>query len=248
MNIKGFINRGELAREKGQDEKALSMLDKAIFEAGKKKDYASLLSALSHKLLIWKHAYLKTKDGVFLELMRYEAMAGLDIAKAKNNKGFQAIFLLRLGHYEQYRGNYKQAVTLMSQGIKLTDRKDLAKYSEYLGHLGLSQSLAGNSDARQSRGRSPDRKRRDKKGLSTLRQSLKLIEKAKKVRPFHRLVIHSGILLRTSIALNKFGKKSETREMQDAAIELSKILTNKYKMPMRLHEALEIRNKKLRVF
>jgi tetratricopeptide (TPR) repeat protein len=231
-SVANLIEQGEFAREKGQDERALSLLDRAIFEAGKKKDYASLLAALSHKLLVWKHAYLKAKDMAFLELMFSEAWGGLKIAqRVKVEKGFQAVFLLRIGHYFQYKGNYKLAQNYGRKALKFISKNDKARYAEYLGHFGLSQALAGN-----------------KQGLNTLKQALKLIEKAKKVRPFHKLVIHSGILTRASIALNKFGKKSEAREMLDAAFELAKILARQYKMPMRLHEALEIKKKKLKVF
>lgn len=232
MNLKKLTEQGELAREKNQDAKALSLLDQAILEAGRKKDYASLLLALSHKLLVWKHAYLKTRDQAFLELMLGEARSGLIIAKnTQVEKGLQAIFLLRIGHCFQYRNNYKLAEHYTKQAVQLISKKDQAKYAEYLGHYGLSQSLA-----------------KDKKGLDSLKQALKIIEKAKKVRPFHKLVIHSGLLLRTAIALKKFGKKQETEDMLFAATEISKILAKKYKMPMRLYQIQEIKNKKLIVF
>ncbi|MBI3952512.1 MAG: hypothetical protein HY336_00985 [Candidatus Doudnabacteria bacterium] len=227
-----LIDKGELAREKGQNEKALSVLDKAVFVASQKKNYPSLLQALAHKLLVWKHLYLKTKDPAFLELMKSDAEAGLAIAKEKKvSKEFQAVFLLRIGHYYQYVSKYKEAVKFTKQAVNLIDEKKSGKYAEYLGHNGLSLTLSG-----------------QKQGLAILRKSLEIIKKAKNLRPFHKLVIHTGILMRLAISLNKFNKKSEAKDMLASAEKLAMILAKKYKMPFRLFQLNEIKKNKLIVF
>src|SRR3989338_7349700 len=138
-NLKKLIREGELAREKDQNEKALLLLDRAIFSAISNKNYNSVLSALSHRLLVWKHAYLMTKDEVFLELMLADAKAGLRIAKSRKvDSGFIAIMQERIGHYYEYKKNFKRAKHELAYGLKFIDKKNLGKYSEYLGHYGLA--------------------------------------------------------------------------------------------------------------
>ncbi len=220
MNYKQLIQKAEIAREHNQQTKALELLDLTLIEVGLKKRYDLMLETLAQRLIIWLHYFQSTGDASFLELLVADARAGYAIGTTKKvKKGLVAIMLHRIGHYHFYKKEFKESAIFYKASLEDLLPKDKGQIAEYTGHYALSLILSG-----------------DKKGLTKLKQALVLASDDKKLRPFHKLIIESGLLIRLAIASWHLKDRKMYQEYLDEAQVLALVLKDKYKMPQRLQQ------------
>lgn len=224
-NLKKLIDQAEIAREKKQTDKALTLLDKAIWQAGADKQYNLILDALGHKMIIWLHQYQSSGDDCYLELMAAEARAGYMIGTAKKvDKGFLAIMLHRLGNYHYYLEEFKEASAFAKAALTNLNKKEAGRYGEYLAHYGVYSALEG-----------------DKKGIAHITEALHMVRQSRDLRTFHKMVVESGILIRLAIAAYAFGDEKFYVSALNEAQGLAKILNQEYKMPGRLDQIKKLK-------
>jgi tetratricopeptide (TPR) repeat protein len=227
MNFKKLIEQGEIAREHEDYSEALRCFDLAIVEAGSVKDWLSVTQALGHKLIIYKHLFQKTRERPFLELMLKDAEAYLNIAnKKKLPSEIKKIPLLRIADYDFLTGAYTKAVTVYQSALAHIPKRKVNEIAEYQSHYALALIKAN----------------RPELGLDLLRDSLSKIEKAKGMRPSHRLVVKSGIFGRIALASIWMKDGITARQAFEKAMIDALILEKKYKRPMRLRQLEILRN------
>jgi tetratricopeptide (TPR) repeat protein len=223
MDIKfdKIISEGEEAREREDYPRAFERFDQAIVLAATKSDLTTLINALAHKLLIYKNLYQKTGNNWFNELMAGDAKTGLKIVEKSGLLGQpKAVILLRLGDYHINKKNYELAATAYKEGLENSDVNKPGEYAEYLSHLAWAQGLMGDKDA-----------------IAHLKKSLEIAESDTNLRPFHRLVILSGINMRLAEVYKVQDNPEESLAALDIAEKMAKELQSEFHMPMRLKQA-----------
>ena len=231
VSFKNLIQKGELAREKGNYKTALVCFDEAMLTAGQENRWADFVETIGHKVVIDKHFWQTTKDRGFLELMRTDIELGLRMCEIKKlPKRYLAVFQLRMGDILVIEKRFKDSVLWFRRAVKsLTGTPKNSGYSEYLRHLGAGLALAGQKGQAEK----------------TLLESLKLLKRDKKVRRFQSLNLEISVISWLSFAIkNKNPEKSN--ELVVRAGFLAKELKDKYKMPMRLKQ-LAIMKKELKL-
>ncbi|HYE22208.1 MAG TPA: hypothetical protein VD998_01315 [Verrucomicrobiae bacterium] len=222
------LEEGEKAREQEDYALALKSFDQAIIEGVELDDPILILNALAQKLLVYKHMFQKTTNPVYNLLMLGDAQTGLKIAEEKKVTGQpKAVMLLRSGDYFFWKKDYATAQTLYEEAVLNVDQEKKGEYAEYLSHLGICQALNGN-----------------KTGLENLNKALTLASEDNTLRPFHKLVIVSGIHMRLAMANKKFGDTDKAIKEYETATTMAEELASVHKMPMRLKQ-LEIVAKEL---
>lgn len=221
-----LIEQGEMVREKKNWDKALEIFDRAIIEAARLKKPETIINILAHKLIIYKHLYNESGNQIFLELLYNESKAGIHLADVFIIQGqARAVSLLRVADYYYLKGDYKTANKYYYESLENLNPEDKAMYGEYLGHLGLSEVLSGEK----------------KKGFATLDRAYEQVFENKSLRPFHKLVILSGIRLRQAKAFGEMGDKVKAKIYLDDSEQLAKQLVQEYKLPLRLEEVERLR-------
>lgn len=224
--FKNLITKGEIAREKKDYKTALACFDEAMLVSGKYNLWVNFLEALGHNIVIDKHFWWTTKDNGFLELMRADVGLGLKIAKMKKLPGrYLAVFQLRMGDVLVDEKKFAEAVEWYRKSVRsLAGLSKNAGYGEYLGHLGRGLVLAKKKEAEK-----------------VLLRALNFIQKDKDIRPFHRLILESAVIVSLSLYHKKKNPK-KSKELFNKAFVMARNLDEKYKMPMRLKQ-LEIMKK-----
>jgi tetratricopeptide (TPR) repeat protein len=223
QNYNKLIEEAEITREQGKMDKSLALLSEAIIEAGRNNDWDSVLAALGQRIITYLHLYQETGDKNFLELFWADTQGGLKIARRTKASGEnKAPLMLRIGQYHGLMGDHLTASSYHTAALNLLPRKKDGRFAEYLGFKGVELALAGN-----------------KKGLTDLEEALRIIETDTELRPFHKLVIKSGILLRIAEAKYKFKDKTWNDALDDA-FDIAETLSRKHKMKMRLYQAEQL--------
>ncbi len=228
-NIQQMIERGEMAREHGEHAAALQYLDEALIAAADSQRPADIITVLGHRLLIYKHLAQSTGKDIYYELMFGDTLNGLRLAEAHNISGVaKADMLLRQGDYFLVKKDNGKAVELFEQAIELLDlegpSKNRGRYAEYLGHYGLSLVLAGDSS-----------------GLTRLAEALTLVEHNEELRPFHKLIILSGMHGRYVQAYVFLGDKAKATQHLDAAEKLAQELIDEHDISVRMDQMKKLR-------
>lgn len=229
--FKKLITKGEIAREKKDYKTALACFDEAMLISGTQRRWDDFVEALGHKIVIDKNFWQTTKDKGFLESMWADVELGLRISKMKKLPGrYRAVFQLRMGDILLQEKKFKKSVPWFRQALKsLAGTPKNAGYSEYLRHLAEGLILAG----------------KEREAKKNLRRSLRLLQKDRNVRPFHRLNLELAIIACLALAIRKEDPK-KSKELFNQAVSMAKKLRDKYKMPMRLKQ-LEIMKKEFRL-
>jgi tetratricopeptide (TPR) repeat protein len=225
--FKKLITKGEIAGERKDYKTALACFDEAVLISGAQRRWDNFVEALGHKIVIDKHFWQTTKDKGFLELMRGDIELGLKLSKMKKLPSrYLAVFQLRMGDILLQEKKFKESVPWFRQALKSLARTPKnAGYSEYLRHLGEGLILAG----------------KEKEAKRNLRRSLRLLQKDRNVRPFHRSNLELAVIAWLALAVRKKDFK-ESKELFNQATSMARKLRDKYKMPMRLKQ-LELMKK-----
>lgn len=222
--IRELIDQSEKQREQGVLSDALVSIDNAIALAGEEASYIELLEAIAHKLEIWKFFHAKTQQSVFWELLKGDAEAGLYIAETYNIQGHpRAVMLLRRGTYDMFHHNYNGAVEWFEKAhAALPATEQAGTRAEFLGYLGEAEGNAGRIE-----------------GITHLEQALAEVQASSDMRPFHKMVIESGIHLRVAKVLVQMGREEEARAHWQSAKNIAESLVFEHNMPSRLEQCIK---------
>lgn len=224
QTIEELIEKLEAAREHGEYGEAFSLADQACALAVEQQQPEKLVNVLAHKLLIYKDQYTYTKDPQFLELLFACAQEGMRIVEQAALSGQpKAVMLLRMGNYYFEKGEYTTAVTYFNNALTELGSSTDGERAEYLSYLGRAQVKAGNID----------------EGIQTLQDALSKAKYSTGLRPFHKIVTTSGILLRLSDAYLDAGKRSAALEPFRVAMRQARELRDTYGMPVRFEQATQ---------
>jgi tetratricopeptide (TPR) repeat protein len=225
MSFHELIEKGEIARERKNYDRALLCFDLAINRASDNHDLFSVIEALGHRLLIYKHKFKKKRNRLFLELMLKDAEACLAIAsKMKLPKEVNKVGYLRIGDYHYLTGAYTKAVTCYKKAISCIPKNKTNEIAEYQSHYGLALVKTKRID----------------QGLKNLFESLVTLRKSNSLTGFRRLTIESGILMRLSEGSRFAGNHAFADDYLEEAKQLAEVLETKHKMSNRLEEIEEM--------
>ena len=229
-NFSALISEGELAREHRKYDKALSCFDRAIRIAGSEGENVAMMAALSHRALVWKHLFEQTGRRNFLELTKADSEAGLAVAKSDKSVPAEvtAPLLLRLGDYYRLMRDRELALSYYHQALDVVSKSSPGKVAEYESHYALALIEKGQV----------------KKGFMLLSECLQAIQADQSYRPFHRLIVESGIWLRMAEAYKGKNPAAYEKALTEAE-KLAKTLKIKHKMPMRLVQVENLRREKM---
>jgi len=246
-NPKELMAAAEQALLAGEIEKSLELSEQASDLAETQKDYAGVLNAQAYISILHKVQLRDLPESVgiedlkrtvLLEELGQAAAKGLKIAEEQDIHGQpKSVVLLRLGDYYYLGGNFQEAANKYKEAvaeIKDYDRPDKNTiYAEYLGHYGNALGMAG-----------------DEKGLVELNRALGIAEnliegedqeRSQEVRPFHKLIISSGILMRLAEVCLKQGKKVQAEQAFERAQQEAEELQDKYNIAVRLNDLAKLR-------
>lgn len=216
-----LIKEAEIKREQGDAAIASGLLMTAIFLALGIRDRKLAGEAMGHLLVCCKHGYEASGNpdfayfGQSLSILGQEA---LELARPQ-----RAVFHLREGDFAAaVDGDYRQAENSYRCALALVGKRDKARYAEYLSHLGFAQTSNGND-----------------LGLIHLREAEKTMRADKKMRPFHRLTVLCGILIRIAQAAKALGKKDLVKPALLEAKKIAAELRDKHGMPLRARHVAE---------
>ncbi len=210
------IDLAETQREKGEIEEALSLLTQVIDEARECSNYSVLASALSHRVLCYKHLYQNTRKDKYLDLLEEDVDEGtqLDIPEQK-----MAVFYLRSGDITKLRGYSFLALDFYEMAYECV-KKGGVEECEYAGHY--AEALADSGEWQEAN--------------NIIIDALHLLYSLTDVRPFHRLILLSGLFARQVKALRVGKKYFRAVIIFFLGYLLAWKLKLVYKMPQRLNQ------------
>ena len=228
VSYKQLIENLEMAREQGDYPKALLFAEEAVILSAQEKNLEQLVNALAQKLLIYFHLFEKTENQLYNDLMYGDVQTGLQLVEEHGISGqSKAVMLLRTGDYYLHKNQPGKTVDYFALAIQFVDPEKKAEYAEYLNKWGYAESLAGDVTS----------------GQLKIEKAEELVENDKTLRPFHKLIISSGISMRLAhcyfLANNQKQAKEEFAKAKIMADELS----TQYSMPMRLLQIERLQNK-----
>jgi len=211
-SVESLKEEGERAGLQGRHSDALSCFQHALILAIQEGNDWETLNIIALIAIVYKQCYHAlpygdSKRPSFIELMGAFALAGVRISDARKIKGQpRSVVLLRTGDYYYALADFEKAALMHRQSIEELrnyarfDRRLL--YSEYLGHLGQALGMLG-----------------DTGGLPTLTKSLTIARDLHRheVRPFHKLVLISGLLLKFGELYLHSGQTEDARKVTEDA-------------------------------
>lgn len=221
-----YIKQGEMATEHQQHPEAMQAYTMAILTAANNKNYEQVVQALGQRLIIYKHKWQLSGDAVFLELLKGDADTGTAIVEKYSLEGHsKAVMLLRSGDYFYENKNYSEAANNYANAVDNLPEGDIAQ-PEFLGHLGVALCLSG-----------------DNGGLEKLNTALNLAEADRNLRPFHKIIIISGIQMRLAESEYAFGNIEKAKEHLEIAFQLGKELESEHNIGMRTVQIKNLKDK-----
>lgn len=102
--------KAEQAREEDRHVDALKLIDRAILDYQKEKNFEGLSRVLQSRVLTYKHIFLLTKDKKYIDLAKHDAEISLEIAKKHNLLNVISSCYFRLGEVAMLLKDYKSAI------------------------------------------------------------------------------------------------------------------------------------------
>lgn len=187
-DLRQQIEQAEELREQGNSDEAMVLLTEVVQQAQERGHLNLVASALGHRILCHKHLFQNTGNEVHLVNMEQDVAHGLALPIAEMDK---AVFYLRQGDTFLFRNYAQQAENAYDTACTLVAKGGHAE-AEYLGHLAEAKSLNGKCN----------------EAIELLLQAIGIANIAQNVRPFHKLIILSGLqarLIKTALACKKYG-------------------------------------------
>lgn len=178
--------RAEVFREQGKTNQALIVLNALISDASAHSDRVA--EALGHRILCYKHLYQNTEDINHLHNMCIDARKGLGLQIPRTSK---AKFYLRLGDVYMLQGSFVAAERAYRIAYEVCKKGDYSK-AEFLGHWAEAKALNGKCA----------------EAIGLLKHALAHLKVFPPPRPFHRLIVVSGVearLVRAAFKCKSYG-------------------------------------------
>jgi hypothetical protein len=119
-----------------------------------------------------------------------------------------------------FKESFSEAVVWFEKAYaELSGEAEVGTRAEFLGHLGEAEGLSGK-----------------RVGVTHLEQAVEQICRAVDMRPFHKLVIESGVRLRLARVFMRLDRPREALEQLQQARTLSVVLDKEYAMASRLEQ------------
>ncbi len=186
LNFHKFIKWAEKLCEEGDLNGSFSVLERAEKFLG----YANLVEPkqqsfygkiLSQRIICNKHLWQNKRDLKYLKLMSEDVLSGLNLKISKNEK---AVFCLRCGDVFAAQDDFDKAEENYQLAYDLVNKGDFAE-AEYLGHLAEIKSRNG----------------KNAEALKLFEKALFIMQTQAEIRPFHKLIIESGLYMRLAKCL-----------------------------------------------
>jgi len=218
------MEQGEVAREKGDQAQALTSLDQALLLAVQEKEYSTAVNILGQHLLVFKVRYEQTGDDTFMELLYADVLAGLRLCDHNHIAGQpKSVMLLRGGDYFLHKRDYATAAEQYGMAVaelNKTSREPEETLAEYIGYW--ANALVKNGDHT---------------AFAKFDEALHILEEHHGLRPFHQLIVESGILLRQADAYNFVGQKDKAIAIWNKAKQIADSIASEHGMNMRQKQA-----------
>lgn len=216
--IRKLFEQFENFSEQGQTSEAVRVIGKACLEAASAGRPDLVVETFNHKLHIFKHLFQKTGQEIYLSLMRSEALSAVNLAKKYRVQGLpKAAALLRYADTFYLEDDYKKSTSIYSRALEVLPKTVSGEYAEFLSHWAISAIKL----------------RKDKKSLEQLKEALSMAESDVTLRPFHKLIVVSGIQGRLAEACSILNDRKQAEHYLSAAEGNAKILEKEHHMPMR---------------
>lgn len=211
---KNLIREAERICEQGHPHEAMEILNRVIENTRKNGDPEMESSALGHKIVCLKHIYQNTRDEKTLEKIHGHIKLGMMLPISEQHK---AVFHLRLGDVYTARQDYQNAERSYRKAARLV-RRDKIVHPEYLGHYAESKAVNG----------------KPLLAIVLILIALRKVDEAKDIlRPFHRLILVSGLYARLAKSAIKARKFPLALSALFKGYALAWWLAIKHKMPQR---------------
>jgi len=135
--------KAEQAREEEKFDQALDLIQKAIENYEKEKNYEGLSRAIQSRALTYKHLLLLSNDQKYLDLAGKDAEESLIIAKNYNLTNVFSSCYFRLGEIAMLVKDFKKAIKNYQQAL-VSYNGTSAEKGDYRYHLG--EALYRNGD------------------------------------------------------------------------------------------------------
>lgn len=145
MKAEELHKQSEIAREQDRHLDALKLIEEALLEYQKEKNYKGFIKALQNRVLIYKHLYLLTNDAVFTFLARSDAETTLHIAKFHNLHGLLSSSYFRIGEIAMIANNFEEAIENYKKALDTYTGSDAEK-GDFRYHLGTALYLNGDKE------------------------------------------------------------------------------------------------------
>ena len=216
--VKELFERFEYLSERGDYAAALELIDRTCLEAAFSARPDWVVEALNHKLHVYKHLYQKTGEAIYLDSMGAVANLALDFCEKHRLTGPpKAAALLRYADACYLKADLVQAVEFYQRALAEIPPLPEGRYAEYLSHWAVAKIKLNQDPAI----------------LVELEKALTLAKNDATLRPFHQLIILSGIQARLAESYAALGRPREAEAALAEAETLAGQLEKTYAMPMR---------------
>lgn len=193
----------DIVREKGNSLSAIDLYNQAIVSSQEANDYATMMAALTGRLLSWKHLFYKTNDKVYAIFVKKEAEVMLEIAKEH-----QLLDRLYLIHFLNATSanllkDYQTSEREFAKAIELYPTENAEK-GDWIAHLG---------DALYRNGKKEEGQKKILQGVEIIK------ERSSQIDPFLFNVWVSGAYLRLAKLL-KEDNPAESKKFLNQAKEI----------------------------
>lgn len=222
MTAEELHKKSEEEREKDNHLEALKLIEEALIEYQKEKNYKGFIKALQSRCLIYKHLALLTDDGVFIYLARSDAETSLKIVYSHNLHELMSSSYFRIGEIEMLAKNFEEAIKNYKKALET-----------YIG------SGAEKGDFRYHLGEALYKNGQKKEGLEVLLEGLKEIkENRNEVDSFLANVWESGCYMR----LAEVSKDDEPDKAKEYLTGAKKIIDSDERLIIRKRQWQKLNN------
>ena len=145
MKPNSFHSQAEIAREEDRHLEALKLIEEALIDYQKAKNYEGFAQALQSRCLTYKHLFLLSKDQAFAITARQDARASLELVELHDLQIMRGSSYFRLGEMEMLFEDFTQAVDYYRQALVNYTGTGCEK-GDYRYHLGEALYRSGDKE------------------------------------------------------------------------------------------------------
>ncbi|MDD2822776.1 MAG: hypothetical protein PHQ59_01720 [Candidatus Daviesbacteria bacterium] len=217
-----LLGKANEAREIEQDYlKSLEFTDQALITFQQENDPLGIAETEASRAIVFKLLYRQTSDHNFLLLAESAASAGVNIAKASNNKEALALPLFELAKIKDELGNFSEAVSLYQEAIDNMlnnppqTHNRMSVINDMKVHLATSEYKTG-----------------DKQALNRVLEALSNLEKEPDISKYNQDAWVSGAYMRLADIL----KDDDPEKSRQYLYQAKEIIDNNPELKIRLSQ------------